>query len=292
MMKKTLLAITIFLLSVSVGYGQADKTPLVLTITSDKPVVAVGEEITLFFKLQNVSGKMVSFFHSKHPETFAIKVKKPDGTDCPHSSLQVMNPGAEELSLSPNQSIEYSAKGKIYQGEMYLSKGTKLSHEKTFGIFVDFSENVPFLFAEGPGSYLIEGQYQDAMMNVWLGTDGSEAAKKSFNRFAEENKDKWRGTITSNPITFEMRKTKGISKEEALLLVQKYIKENNISVIDIKKPLSIKEFSRLKSNDSWLIHYEYRREYLADRKYLADPPPYHVFIVDKITGEIRKIGLL
>ncbi|MFH1622791.1 MAG: hypothetical protein ABIA97_06730 [Candidatus Omnitrophota bacterium] len=96
----------------------------------------------------------------------------------------------------------------------------------------------------------------------------------------------WTGTLASNTITIEVVEKREISKEEALKLVQDYIKEHNISVIDINAPLSIKEYSRIANNDSWLIHYEY------ERKYQADPPPYHVFVVNKKTQEISEVPLL
>ncbi|MFC1645747.1 hypothetical protein ACFL2Y_01035 [Candidatus Omnitrophota bacterium] len=71
-MKKLLFAIILSGLVVSFGYCQeAEEQPLTLTISSDKEVYEVGEEIVLEITLKNNSDKeMISFWTDKKPDIF------------------------------------------------------------------------------------------------------------------------------------------------------------------------------------------------------------------------------
>ncbi len=185
-----------------------DSYPLKLTIISDKPVYEVGDGITVFFELQNVSSRAVSFLHSQHPENFAITAKTQDGTPCSYGgSLQL--PAAEEHSviLQPHETLDYSVKGRIYEGKVNLGKQVKSTITKkmpVFGVLLEFESNLPFLLEEGKGFYLIEAKYEDALRATYF-KRREPTVKKKFSQYLDDNKDKWHGNLTSNTITIEVK---------------------------------------------------------------------------------------
>jgi hypothetical protein len=178
---------------------------LQLTMKSDRAKYRVGEEITLHCKVRNVSDRIVNFYPHNQKN---IAVRNMDGRLCIPELLQTGLWPTPMVTLRPDETLEYTLKGKIsrraggisdtYQ-EGVLKNGAKGQYRQATGIFVDFPWNHYYL-REDYGKYKIISCF----------TDGNKLSKEYTNLVPEKResflKDKWQGTLTSNSITIEITK--------------------------------------------------------------------------------------
>ncbi len=259
-MKKIFLVIAFLFLIVSQGLCQ--ESPLQLTIKSDKEVYEAGDEIIISGYFKNVSSEKV----------YLVKTPKP----LLWCRLIVIDPKGYEFwwyEDSPPLTPIYSAllQGEMIQFTLKAVAGEANDHNWLCQVPIEGRIDYPF---RPQGIYKVKFQFEFIKATV------------------KDNIPKLSLPLTSNTISIEVKAKGGISlgtvkgfnsregkenilKEEAIKLVQDYIRKQNIKVIDINTPSEIREY-----DDSWVsITYAIEQEPVF-------LPPFRSFNVHKDTGEI------
>jgi hypothetical protein len=200
---KAILGISFLFLVSSCAYLQ--KSPLQLTMKSDKEEYEVGEEITLHCQVRNASDMIIKFYPYNQKN---IDMRDIDGSRCITELLPRWENAEPMVTLRPNEVFEYTLKGNIskrtggisytYQ-EGKLKSYAKGQYREVFGIFVDFPWNAYYL-SENYGKYKIVSYFKD----------GNVLSNEYINLIPEKReiflKDKWQGNLTSNGIIIEIKK--------------------------------------------------------------------------------------
>jgi hypothetical protein len=203
-MKIKLIPGIIFLLLVS-SCEDSQKSPLRLTMKSDREKYRVGDQISLHCQVRNVSDEIVKF----HPDNQNnVAVRNVDGGLCIPELLQTGVWPTKMVTLRPGEVHEYTLEGKISNrtgGIMYthqegvLKDYAKGQYRQVTGLFIDFPYNNYYL-REDYGKYRIISCF----------TDGNRSSREYKNLPPEKResflKDKWQGTLASNSITIEITK--------------------------------------------------------------------------------------
>jgi len=172
---------------------------------SDKEKYEAGEEITLHCKVRNVSDRIVNFYPYNQK---SVGIKNMDGGLCIPELMQTGEWPTQMVTLRPDETLEYTLKGKIsnrtggishtYQ-EGELKNYAKGQYREVTGIFVDFPYH---------GYYLREDYGKYRIISCF--TDGNRSSREYKNLPPEKResflKDKWQGRLTSNSITIEITK--------------------------------------------------------------------------------------
>jgi len=202
---KVILGISFLFLVSSCDRDHLQDSPLQLTMKSDKEKYEVGEEITLHCKVRNVSDKTFNFYPHNQKNVGILNM---DGSLCIQELLQTGVWPTTMVTLRPDETLEYTLKGKIskrtggisdtYQ-EGKLVNGPLGQYRQVIGIFIDFPYNNYYL-REDYGKYRIISSF----------TDGNRSSREYKNLPPEKResflKDKWQGTLASNSITIEITK--------------------------------------------------------------------------------------
>jgi len=204
-MRKILLAITVLLFIVSIGYPQDQ--PFQLTIESDKQIYKVGEEIWIQVTIRNASERKQKLFASFIISSGNIKnaidspVKFSDNTfnnNPYHEGAGILQP-KQELVLKYN---------------LYNLKWGDLPNSLSVA-------SKPFK------KYIKPGKYSVSFESVIVDQKDYTPRPNNF---------------TSNTIVIEVVEKKiEINREKAIKLVQDYIRKNNINVKDINTPSEVRE---------------------------------------------------
>ncbi len=262
---RILILISIFLLTSLIGYCQ--ESSLQLTIKSDKEVYGVGDEIKLTAEIKNVSDEVVKFYMNANENvSFYIVIKDNNGKHYPIEGVQIEAGPTKLISLKPKEMLQYSFIGKISKRTGYIPPPDKTPKKgeyiTVYGTFIQLLSN-RFYLGDNSAKCKIQVLFRSS----------AEAAEElsgfSSEEWFEFLKDKWQGTLTSNPITIEVVEKKGISKAEILKIAQMICKKsgwewNNINIYD--------------ENNRWHIV----------TKSLQDGDKVRIFI-DKYTGEVLNV---
>ena len=204
-MKNVLLAIIISLSLTLVGCFQTQ--PLQLSIESDKRVYTTGDEIAIYCKVENVSGKVVNFYSAYRPE-LDFKVSYGDGKNCPTASAPQTTGNNSLISLEPKESFSYSISGKIIEGKgRFSTEGKYKEFVEVEGIFLYFPAKGKVHLENGFAVYNIEAYYEDGSSWEYLRSNYTVEKNQIVYppELYERLKDKWKGKLASNVITIEVK---------------------------------------------------------------------------------------
>ena len=194
--------------------------PLQLTINSDKDLYAIGDEVMINCKLENISDKAVNFYTAYRPE-IDFQVICENKEVCPTADAPQTTGGTSLISLKPKEKLEYSINGKIIEGRggLHIS-GSKIDakYSEVSGIFIEVSGKGKVYLKEGYTKYDIKAYYRDGnWMAMPPASDylvGNRAVYPP--EVLEKFKDKWQGILASNTIAIEVVEKKCDSDKDCL----------------------------------------------------------------------------
>jgi len=311
-MKNILLVVAILFLITSIGYCQESKqplqrfdksSPLELTIKSDKKVYKVGEEVEIEVRFNNISDNHIYLgLRELSAPNWLLKVAIEDNEKCREIGLAdlymekmgteafhlVGSKGSYRLYLKAKIEMASSFFPKFYKEPEFKYKSGYLK-EENIGIFdrkgmiityfkkddiLLYPENKSFAFVLGNGGrFNIKAEY-DSGYNDCCGTYIHMAKELKIDSVFE-------GTLVSNTITIEALERKDMTKEEAIRIAQKAIRE--LKDIDINKYYlkDIKEFE-WKGRDIWRLTFDLKEKLKPRIRMMGG----EIFVnVDKKTGE-------
>lgn len=230
-MKKLLLGIILLTLMTSLGYCQEEQ-PLTLTISSDKQVYEVGEEIFITINIVNTSNDVVEIY--KHErlwlQTGSIKIQGPNGACRYKGSYKMVSEGFWDeflVKMQPGEAVNLpiGLYVKDKHGDYYLP--------------YDFSI---------PGKYIIHCKHGKSISNTItievVGRKTLPHSMKGYELYSWQVGDNWYFTLITG--TNRIKTYEEITSDENI--------ESDWVKITVKGVNSIKEIlSRLPKNEwvSW-----------------------------------------
>ena len=265
-MRKILLGIVVLLLMVSVGYCQ--EQALQLTIKSDKEVNKV---IVTTNNIQYTKYQDIRIFITNN---FSQEIWYGPGFTVPFTTIYIENKTdkgwqgvypyipAPTILSSPSQWIKHNA-AKLMPGQKVEIVWNQQTGQ----------------YRGGDGKQVNSGKYRVKFIYYTFSFEQAE----SWTSHSWEETDRFKGIVYSDEFEIKERveskiEKKSISKEEAIKLVQNYIRKQNINVIDINTPSEI----RGEHDDFWSISYAIEQEPVV-------LPPFRSFNVHKDDGRTYEV---
>lgn len=213
-MKKVILTAIILLSMTSSVCAQGNlegvEQPLKLTIEADKEVYSVGDEITVHWKVENVSNEVVTFYN----DTLYFYITYGDEKRCPPVNIVSTLISSYLISLNPEESFDGSVKGKLVRGKAvkHTEQIDSSSEPRPIPgswttIQPNEGEDIFLVGAFGPGNVYLENGY--GYYNIKTCYTGKSKRMAPRGVGYESDKTNWEGTINSNTITVEV-----VKKEE------------------------------------------------------------------------------